>query len=208
MADSHRSSGVMPGEIKDVPQFDADLATLNICCFIWPLRLQSHYLEEHQLDDVIQTIQNGIGTKAIVTKTNCSNHMTFSYRFDFNGQSIDGSGGDGYGNPSCDTLKEGDPVLIYYLPRQPEINVPGDPKKRLNNETISIMTAALIFPPLAFAINRWTTKKRKININQGDGNRPGSSYEGACPRLISSLGPNGRQPSIGSMFRLWSSARA
>jgi len=106
--------------------------------------------------------KQGIGTRAVVTKTNCSNHMTFSYRFDFNGKSIYGSGGDGYGNPSCDTLKQGDPVLIYYLPSQPEINVPGDPKERLNNETISIAMAALIFPALlVFAINKWTKKQKQ-----------------------------------------------
>jgi hypothetical protein len=106
--------------------------------------------------------KNGIGTKAIVTKTNCSNHMTFSYRFDLNGQKIDGFGGDGYGNPSCDTLKQGDPVLIYYLSSQPEINVPGDPKKRLNNETISIMMPALIFPALlVFAIYKWAERQKQ-----------------------------------------------
>ena len=108
--------------------------------------------------------KQGIGTKAVVTKTNCSNHMTFSYRFDFNGQSIGGSGGDGYGNPSCDTLRQGDPVLVYYLSSQPEINVPGDPKKRLTNETISIAGAALTLPVLlVFAINKamnkWTKKR-------------------------------------------------
>jgi len=105
---------------------------------------------------------HGIWTKAIVTKTDCSNHMTFSYRFDFNGQGIDGFGGDGYGNPSCDTLKQGDSLLIYYLSSQPEINVPGDPKERLNNETISIAMAALIFPALlVFAINKWTKKQKQ-----------------------------------------------
>jgi len=109
-----------------------------------------------------QLSKNGIGTKAVVMKTNCSNHMTFSYRFDFNGQSIESFGGDGYGNPSCDTLKPGDPVLIYYLPSQPEINVSGDPKERLNNETISIAMAALIFPALlVFAINRWAKKQKQ-----------------------------------------------
>jgi hypothetical protein len=106
--------------------------------------------------------KQGIGTKAVVTKTNCSNHMTFSYRFDFSGQSIDGSGGDGYGNPSCDTLKEGDPVLVYYLSSQPEINVPGDPKERLNNETISIAMPTLIIPGLVvFAINKWSKKQKQ-----------------------------------------------
>jgi hypothetical protein len=104
---------------------------------------------------------NGIGTKAIVTNTDCSNHMTFSYRFDSSGQSIDGLGGDGYGNPSCYTLKKGDPVLIYYLSTQPQINVPGNPKERLNNETISITMAALIFPALlVFAINKWAKKQK------------------------------------------------
>ena len=106
--------------------------------------------------------KQGIGTGAVVTKTNCSNHMTFSYRFDLSGQKIDGFGGDGYGNPSCDTLKQGDSLLIYYLSSQPEINVPGDPKERLNNETISIAMAALIFPALlVFAINKWTKKQKQ-----------------------------------------------
>ena len=106
--------------------------------------------------------KRGIGAEAMVTKTSCSNHMTFSYNFKLKGQSINGFGGDGYGNPSCDTLKEGDPLLIYYLSSQPEINVPGDPMQRLKNETISIMMAALFFPALlVFAINKWTKKQKQ-----------------------------------------------
>ncbi len=114
--------------------------------------------------------KHGVETKAVVTKTSCSNHMTFSYRFDLNGQGIDGFGGDSYGNPSCDTLKQGDPVLIYYLSSHPEINAPGDPKQRLNNETNSIALAALVFTAFfVFPINRWAKKRRAQQVNQGDG---------------------------------------
>ena len=88
--------------------------------------------------------------------------MTFSYRFDLRGEGVGGHGGDGYGNPSCDTLKQGDSIMIYYLSSQPEINRPGDPKARLDNETMSIAMAALIFPAiLVFTLRKWDKKQNQ-----------------------------------------------
>jgi hypothetical protein len=94
----------------------------------------------------------GIGTQALVTKTTCANNSTFSYRFTVGGQTIEGSGGDGNGNPPCNSLKPGDQVRIVYLAAAPRTNLPGNPKERLGNETAVIAMAALILPLLLLFI--------------------------------------------------------
>ncbi len=88
----------------------------------------------------------GSGTKAVVTRTDCTSTKTFSYRFTVGGQSFEGSGGGSYGNPSCNSLKPGDQVLVYYLASDPKISAPGDAEARLINESIAIALAALFFP--------------------------------------------------------------
>ena len=88
----------------------------------------------------------GVKTNAYVTKTTCENHQTFHYRFIVGEENFEGTGLEGSGNPSCDSLKIGAPVVIYYIPSNPQINVPGRPKARLANESIFILLAALIIP--------------------------------------------------------------
>ncbi len=88
----------------------------------------------------------GISTQALVTKTTCADKSTFSYRFTAGVLSIEGSGGDGNGNPPCSSLKPGDRVQVVYLPASPRTNLPGNPKERLGNETAVIAMAALILP--------------------------------------------------------------
>jgi hypothetical protein len=91
----------------------------------------------------------GISTQALVTNTTCADHATFSYRFAVGGQSFAGSGRDGYGNPSCSALQPGNQVQVVYLAAAPQINIPGDPKARLGDETVAIALAALFLPLLA-----------------------------------------------------------
>jgi hypothetical protein len=106
---------------------------------------RSHWLPYYRL------VNAGIGTQALVIKTNCADHSTFSYRFSIDGQTIDGSGEAGYGNPPCGALKPGDQVQVVYLAAEPRTNLPGDPQERLGNETFGIVLAA-VFLPLLFLV--------------------------------------------------------
>jgi len=95
---------------------------------------------------------DGIGTQAQVTKTTCADNSTFSYRFSVDGQAIEGSGGDGNGNPPCQSLKPGDTVQVFYLAAEPQKNLPGNPRQRLGSETAFIAMAAFILPLLLLFI--------------------------------------------------------
>ena len=106
---------------------------------------RSHWLTCYRLATA------GVGTQALVTQTSCADHSTFAYRFTVAGQTVDGSGDAGYGNPPCGALKPGDRVQVAYLASAPETNIPGDTRERLANETIGIVLAAL-FLPLVFLL--------------------------------------------------------
>jgi hypothetical protein len=88
----------------------------------------------------------GVSTRALVTKTACWDHSKVFYRFTADGQSVDGQGDAGHGNPPCTTLNPGDPIQVVYLANAPQTNLPGDPKERLGNETAAIALAALFLP--------------------------------------------------------------
>jgi hypothetical protein len=107
---------------------------------------RSHWLPYYRL------VTAGISTQALVTQTSCADHSTFSYRFAVGGQSIDGSGEAGYGNPPCGALKPGDPVQVVYLAAAPQTSLPGDPRERLSNETFGIALAAVFLPLVLLVI--------------------------------------------------------
>jgi hypothetical protein len=88
----------------------------------------------------------GTVVAATVTATDCQQSKTISYRFALNGREYRGSGGDGYGTPPCASLKPGDTLQAAYLAAAPETNLPGSPRERLVNETIGVVTGALIVP--------------------------------------------------------------
>jgi hypothetical protein len=106
---------------------------------------RTHWLSYYRL------VNAGIAAQAVVKETSCSDHATFSYRFTVNGQTIDGSGDAGYGNPPCMALKPGDQVQVAYLAAAPQTNLPGDPRERLSNETFGVALAA-VFLPLVFLL--------------------------------------------------------
>ena len=104
----------------------------------------------------------GIGTQALVTNTTCSDHSTFSYSYAVGGQSFEGRGRDGYGNPSCTALKPGNQVRVVYLAATPQMSIPGDPRERLGDETMVIALAALLLPPFsAFIVFLFFRKRQR-----------------------------------------------
>lgn len=100
----------------------------------------------------VRLMTNGTPANALVTSTACSNNTTFSYRFNVGEKSFAGSGGDGYGNQPCSSLKPGDAAMIYYLISDPGKNVPGDPAARLISEFAAIALVAFFVPILVLLI--------------------------------------------------------
>lgn len=96
-----------------------------------------------------QLATKGVATNAVITETTCAKQIKFSYRFKVKEQSFEGSGGDGFGNPSCGSLKSGDQVVVSYLSSMPGVNVPGNPATRLTSEVTAIAMLAL-FVPIVF----------------------------------------------------------
>jgi hypothetical protein len=112
----------------------------------------------------VRLMTGHVAEKALVTATACSDRSTLSYSFDVGGKRFTGSGGDGYGNQPCSSLKPGDTALVYYLPARPEINLPGDPAARLISETSAIALLAFFVPILVLLISfgvlgGWRKKK-------------------------------------------------
>jgi hypothetical protein len=104
---------------------------------------------------------HGIEAQGTVTNTDCANHGVFSYRFSANGKVYEAKGTTGYGNPSCYVLNVGNSVIVYYLPENPAVSIPGNISPRLANETSTIFLAALISPLFAIFVLYFMLKIRK-----------------------------------------------
>ena len=79
----------------------------------------------------------GALTSGTVLEANClggKNHhdVRLSYRFLADGASYTGSGLSGTGNPGCGGIAAGDPVVLRYLPAEPQVNAPrAEPMRQL-----------------------------------------------------------------------------
>ena len=103
----------------------------------------------------------GVATQAAITTTACSDHGTFSYRFTVGDKTYEGSGSEGFGIPSCASLKPGDRVPISYLKDEPRTNVPGDPQARfMDSITLAAMSALFIPIILLFIVRLWEKNPR------------------------------------------------
>jgi hypothetical protein len=102
----------------------------------------------------------GQKVEGAVVQPDCSNHNTFSYRFEANGRHFDGRGHGGIAKP-CSSLVAGDSVQIYYLANDPKVNASGNPDALLRNEIIAVGLAATLVP--AFAIASLVRFRRRLN---------------------------------------------
>jgi uncharacterized protein DUF3592 len=93
-----------------------------------------------------QLLRSGRSAHAVVRRTSCDNHASVFYRFEIQGREYKDSGGAGYGNADCDKLKPGDRIVVYYLPSNPDVNVPGEIKERWNNELAFLGLVVTIMP--------------------------------------------------------------
>jgi hypothetical protein len=102
----------------------------------------------------------GVGTIGVVVRPDCGNHNTFRYRFNASEKDYESSGTAGVAT-NCHALLAGDQVKIWYLPRNPEVNMSGDPHSALGNEVLSIAMASILMPAFAiFGISlKWRSRK-------------------------------------------------
>jgi hypothetical protein len=100
----------------------------------------------------VRLMIDGTPANAVVTTTSCVDKTTFSYRFNVGEKSFFGSGGDGYGNKPCNTLKPGDAAMIFYVASDPGTNIPGDPGARFISEFAAIALVAFFVPILVLML--------------------------------------------------------
>jgi len=101
----------------------------------------------------------GIETVGTVIEVRCGDHETFIYDYVVNGRTYRSGGGGGYGNRECRDLKPGDPVRVWFLPRYPSQDIPGDPRLRLNNQSLGILVMPIWFA-IPYTIIIWRTRRR------------------------------------------------
>lgn len=91
-------------------------------------------------------IREGVEVQATVTEVSCKSQPSLRYRYSVNGTNYEGSGDARFGNPPCEVLKAGDPVIASYLPSHPERSILGNPYERFWTEVVGIAMAAIFIP--------------------------------------------------------------
>jgi len=103
--------------------------------------------------------RHGVETRGVVTKTTCSDHQTFRYRFEVAGRSFEAVGLEGT-SKHCVALVPGDPVVVFYLPDDPSLNVSGNPRAHFLNEAVSIGLAVVVLP--GFLVWAYARRRKRV----------------------------------------------
>jgi hypothetical protein len=92
-----------------------------------------------------------------VTAFEPNNHQEIHYFFVADGKTYSGSQQGGTGDQrnafTCAAGSSG--IVVYYLPKTPEISCAGNPRSLWENEVISIGLAMVILPLFALLGTRW-----------------------------------------------------
>jgi hypothetical protein len=84
-------------------------------------------------------------------------HATVRYRYNVDGHEYHGQTQPWPPNPSIEGLAEGATLTVWYDPEQPNVSVLGLPGVLLENETISVMLAAILAPTFILLAWRYRT---------------------------------------------------
>jgi hypothetical protein len=103
---------------------------------------------------------HGMVGEARITGKEPQNHRAVAYAFEVDGQSFDGFGRAGFGNPEFDALGVGDRALVYYLPDHPETSCLGDAHFLLRNESTFLFLVITLFP--TFILLAWRWQRRRL----------------------------------------------
>ena len=91
----------------------------------------------------------GVFTTGRVTGKSDAKLRQVYYAFDTARKMFTDIGTGGYGNPEFERLETGDPVLVYYLPDDPDVSCLGDPSDRVRDQHNTLVWVLL--PGLALA---------------------------------------------------------
>lgn len=90
----------------------------------------------------------GVGTDGWVTAKDLIGRKKVHYSFMADGRLYSGVGRPGYGNREFEELSVGDKVIVFYLPKDPDVSSLGDPKEHLRDQDRDIVLSLLIFIPV------------------------------------------------------------
>jgi len=93
-------------------------------------------------------VTRGVSSKATVIALTPEDHNTVRYEYHVGGELFTARDQCWPPNLPLEKLSAGQPVAIYYDPRNPRDSVLGDPKPMLENELGSIAVAGVLFPTI------------------------------------------------------------
>lgn len=99
--------------------------------------------------------RTGMLTTGRVTGKSDAKRRQIYYAFDTPRKMFTDVGTGGYGNPDYDHLEEGDPVIVYYLPEDPDVSCLGDPGDRVRDQHNTLMWVLLP----GFALGGWALSR-------------------------------------------------
>jgi len=121
-----------------------------------------------------QALSNGSGVYGNVASKEPSNHQIIRYTFQVNGQSYNGVGHGGHGNPSFDNLNVGDRVIVFYDPANPTLSCMGYPQSQARVWLGGIIFLVIFVPlwPVAMTILILVIVSKRGGVQQIVGREP------------------------------------
>ena len=103
-----------------------------------------------------------VSVQGTVTQVLPEVHATVRYRYYVDGREYRGQTQPRPPNPALERLAEGATLTVWYDPEEPKISVLGVPSALLENETISVILAAVLFPTLILIVWRCFPINRRL----------------------------------------------
>jgi hypothetical protein len=89
-------------------------------------------------------VSGGVRAYGTILTLESENHQSVSYSYKASGVTYKGAGTAGYGNPSFQSLSQGDQLLLYYVATEPEVSSLGEPRERLQNEIVFVLSPSVL----------------------------------------------------------------
>jgi hypothetical protein len=83
--------------------------------------------------------RGGVMSQGWVTGKSDAKRGLVYYAFETPRKVFTDTGSGGFGNPDAAQLNEGDKVLVYYLPDNPDVSCLGDPSDRVREQNIALV---------------------------------------------------------------------
>ena len=107
----------------------------GVLIFVSVIAVLSFWLKNaSRWPDYRRLAHHGRATTGWVTATGLNGQRKVNYSFAADGRIYSGLGRAGFGAPNFTSLQKGDDVLVFYLPKEPEVSVLGDPGDHLRQQ--------------------------------------------------------------------------